>query len=96
MAWLRLPEGCEASPGAKSQRKCFEADPPAYFEATLGLNRGALPSVVVGFAAALEELRPLLLAHGYRPHLRLANCRVQTDDDAPCLLDVWRRIPGTA
>ncbi len=90
MAWLRLPEGCAASPAAKSQRGCFEADPAAYFKATLGLNRGALPSAVVGFAAALEELRPLLLAHGCRPHLHLGNCRVQTDDDTPCLLDVWR------
>lgn len=91
-AWLRLPERGDAlCGGVASQRACFERDPPAYLQAVLdGNDLAAWPRLLVGYAPLMEgRLSAPLAAAGYHLRRRLANCWVQTDDDAPCELQLW-------
>ena len=91
-AWLALPDGCPHAPGTQlSQRQCFELDPAAYLSGVLQ-GPSQLPLLLVGYSPLMTSVADVLERWGYRLHTRLTNCWVQTDEDSPCQLELWRRL----
>lgn len=81
--WVDLTGIC---PKASSERECFAQQPAVFLEHVL---HGTRPGLIVAYSAQLQDLEHVLLTQGYRKQKEIWNCWIQTDDDTPCMLEIW-------